>query len=274
MPLYLLIGINSIKAQALFEAASARYLTIGTYSAQNLDIAATRTNPASLAQLKKGAVAIFGERRFQLENLDMYAASAGLPTSSGNFAIHGSYFGFELSNRSQLSLAYGRKVNSKMDLGAAFHYLNIKQAGIYGGDHAITGSLSLLMHLTNTIHAGLNAYNPIKVAYGKNREEQIPAQYSFGIGYDVSDKLYVSGELVKSESQDINVNAGMQYRFVEKFLLRLGIATLTSNYYGGFGFLINDFRVDIAASYHPQLGFSPGLMLLYEFGTKHPTVVE
>lgn len=247
---------------------AARYLAMGAYSANQVDVYATRANPASLAQLGQASAAVYGERRFMLEGLNLYAASVGLPTKSGTFGVNATYFGSSLSNQSQFSLAYGRKVAARVDVGAAFHFHQISQAGIYGKASAITGSVGMLLHLTDKIHAGVNVYNPIRATYGKDKLERLPSQYSFGMGFEASDKLFVTGELVKEEGQSVNVNAGFQYQFVKQFFIRAGIATQTTNYFMGLGFRLKDFRLDVASSYHPQLGFSPGLMLLYAFGKK------
>jgi hypothetical protein len=252
-------------SQGILDPSGARYLCLGTYSIQNVDVYATRNNAASLAQLKLPAAAVYSERRFMMEDLTLFSGSVALTTGSGNFAIHGTYFGFELSNQTQLTLSYGRKLSAKADIGASFHYNQVKQAGIYGTANAITGSVGVLLHLTEKLHAGVNAYNPIRASYDKQKEEHIPAQYNFGMGYDVSEKLFVSAELVKTEGCSLNVNAGIQYRFIPQFFIKAGIATLTSNYYAGLGFNLKRFRLDIATSYHPQLGLTPGLMLLFEF---------
>lgn len=255
-------------AQSITDPVGAPYLSLGAYSSQFVDICATRSNPASLAQLKQSAVAVYGEKRFQLEELNLYNASAGLTTHSGNFALHGSYFGFDLSNQTQLALAYGRKINNRIDIGASFYYQQINQAGIYGKANAITAGVGLLIHLTDKIHAGINAYNPIRAAYDKAKEERLPSQYSFGMGYDASEKLFVSAEVVKTEDQNVNVNAGFQYQFIRQFFIRMGVATASASYNAGLGFKLKEFRMDVACSYHPQLGLSPGLLLLYEFGKK------
>jgi hypothetical protein len=36
----------------------------------------------------------------------------------------------------------------------------------------------------------------------------------------------------------------------------------------GVGLYIKTFRVDVTASYHPQLGVSPGLLILFNFKGK------
>lgn len=268
LPVACICLCNTGLTQTILQPAAARYLALGAYSTHNVDVYATRSNPASLSQLTQASIAIYGEKRFLLEDLNLYTASFALPTKSGTFAFHGTYFGSSLSNQSQMTLAYGRKITDKIDVGASFHYHQISQAGIYGKASAITGSVGFLLHLTDKIHAGLNVYNPIRAAYGRDKLEQLPSQYSFGVGFDASDKLFATTELVKEENQNLNVNVGFQYQFIRQFFIRAGIATQTTNYFLGLGFRLKDFRLDIATSYHPQLGFTPGLLLLYVFGKK------
>jgi hypothetical protein len=51
-------------------------------------------------------------------------------------------------------------------------------------------------------------------------------------------------------------------------MARVGIAANTSNIYAGVGLSLKSFRLDVVAGYHPQLGITPGLMLLYNFSKK------
>jgi hypothetical protein len=59
------------------------------------------------------------------------------------------------------------------------------------------------------------------------------------------------------------VNAGMQYQFTNQLLARLGISSATSTAWLGFGFSLKAFRLDAIAGYHPQLGITPGLLLVF-----------
>lgn len=268
----LLLAAAHGTAQGILPPVGARYLALGTYSAKYVDVYATRNNPASLAQLKRASVGVYAERRFLQENLNQYTASLGLPAAGGAFALHGSYLGFSLQNQTQLQLAYGLKLGSKVDIGAAFDYRSIRQSGIYGNSNAITGSVGMMLHLTEKIHAGVYAYNPLRAAWSKtNQEERLPSRYTFGLGYDASDKFFVSAELEQEEGQGVNINAGFQYQFVPQFFVRAGVGTLTSNYFVGLGFRLKDVRLDLATSYHPQLGLTPGLLLVLDFGKKAQT---
>jgi hemolysin activation/secretion protein len=199
----------------------------------------------------------------------MYSMSSAFRTNSGTFGLNGSYFGFAESNQTQLSLAYGRKVSSTVDVGASFHYHAISQAGIYGNSSAITGSLSMLWHLSEKIMAGFNVYNPFRAQWSKTTDdERLPSRYTFGLGYDASEKFFLTGELEKEEGQEVNVNLAIHYQLIPQVFIRGGIASLTSSYFAGLGIQLSDFRVDFATSFHPQLGVSPGVVLLYQFGKK------
>ncbi len=262
-----LLGFITVTGQVSVQPIAARYLPLGAYSNKFNDVFGARANAASLSTLKKGGIGVYGEKRYGVENLNMYAMSAALQTNSGNFGVYGSYFGFSQSNQAQLSLAYGRKITQAIDIGASFHYHTINQSGIYGSSSAITGSLSMLLHLSEKITAGFNIYNPFRASWSKVADdERLPARYTFGMGYDASDKFYLTAELEKEESQPLNVNVAMHYQFIPQLFVRGGVASQTSSYFAGLGMVFSDFRLDLATSFHPQLGVSPGVVLMYQFG--------
>jgi len=265
--MFLLLTIQkAVIAQSVSLPVAARYLGVFAYSEKQADVFAARVNAASLAGLTQSAVGVYGENRFGLQDLNMFNGAIGLVTHSGTFGVNASYFGFDQQNQTQLSLSYGRKIAKVVDVGASFHYLQLSQAGIYGSASAITGSVGILMHVGNRVQVGANAYNPFRTSWSNNKEEFIPSRYSFGIGMDVSDKIFIGTEINKEENLPVDVQAGIHYSFLPQFFVRGGIATQTSNYFAALGFQLPAFRIDIAASYHQQLGWSPGILLVARFG--------
>ena len=255
-------------AQPISQMVAARYPAFGVYSKNNVDVYATRNNAAALAQLPNSAAGVYAERRFLQEQLNLYTGSVGIVTKRGAFALHGNYYGFSLYHQMQLSLGYGLQVSDKIDVGVQFNYHTVSQGNGYGTASSINASAGAVFHLTSKIHAGINIYNPGGSKWSKTEGEKIPSQYTFGLGYEVSDKLFISGELVKEENLPTSVNAGLQYRFLPQFFARAGVSTAANNLYAGVGFNLTSFRIDVSASYHPQLGISPGVLLLFDFGKK------
>jgi len=256
-----------INGQTVRRPVAAVYTGLGAYSINHADVFSFTNNQASLAQMKSAAAGVYGERRFMLNELSLYQLAIAVPTNSGNFGVKAGYFGFSDYNESQMGLAYARKLGNKVDIGVQFNYNGIQVSG-YGNSSAINFEIGTIFHLTDKLHAGVHAYNPVGGKYGKNSEEKLASIYTVGLGYEASDKFFVSAEIEKEEHQPVNVNAGMQYKFLPQFMARAGIATNTSNVYAGVGLFLKTFRLDVVASYHPQLGVTPGLMLVYNFSKK------
>ena len=256
-----------INGQTVRRPVAAVYVGLGSYSIHHVDVFSFTNNQASLAQMKNAAAGIYGEKRFMLNELSLYQFAIAVPTNSGNFGIKAGYFGFSDYNESQMGLAYARKLGSKVDIGVQFNYNGIQASG-YGGATAINFEIGTVFHLTDELNAGVHAYNPVGGKFGKNAEEKLASIYTVGLGYEASDKFFVSAEIEKEENQTVSVNAGMQYKFLPQFMIRAGIATNTSNLYGGASLFLKTFRLDVVASYHPQLGITPGLMLVYNFSKK------
>ncbi|MCU0374529.1 MAG: hypothetical protein MUF24_04390 [Chitinophagaceae bacterium] len=275
MKQYILVGLLLLvlqaKAQVTSLPVSAGYLNLGAYSQKFNDVYGTRANVASLAGLQRGGVGAYAERRFMQDNMNFYSLSAAFKAGSGAFGLYGTYFGFSQSNNNQLSLAYARKVAQKVEVGAAFHYHLLNQASVYGNASAITGSVALRMYLSEKITAGVQVYNPVRAAWSKLPDEKLPARYSFGLGYDASDKFFISAEIEQEENQDLNVLASFQYIIVPQVFVRAGISTLASNYFAGVGLRLKDFRFDVSMAYHPRLGISPGALVMIDLGKNNTT---
>lgn len=251
-------------AQSLRKPIAAAYTGFGAYSVNHVDVFSITANQASLAQIKNPSLGVYGEKRFLLGATNMYSAIFALPTKQGNFAFQADYFGYESYNESQLGIAYARSVGTKLDVGVKFNYYSFRIPG-YHNSSAINFELGAIAHLTEKLNAGIHFYNPIGGTLSKTENEKLCSVYTFGIGYEASDDFLISAEIVKQEDFPVNVNVGMQYNFDKKFFARFGIASQTGSPYFGAGLSWENFRIDVSASYHPQLGISPGLMLIVNF---------
>ena len=251
-----------IEAQIVHSVVSAGYRGLGAYSLSHSDVFSFHSNQAALAQVKNFSAGVFTERRFMLKELAFYNASVALPTSSGNFGLDANYFGFTDYNETGLGLAFGRNLGSKVDVGVQFNYYNVKIPA-YGNASVINFEAGAIMHLTEKLNAGVHVYNPVGGKFGKDEQEKLSSVYSGGIGYEASDKFLISAEIEKEEDQPVNVNAGMQYKFLPQLFARGGVLTATSSIYFGVGIEWSSIRLDVTTSYHQQLGVTPGLMLIF-----------
>jgi len=247
-------------SQTVRSLVASPYIGFGAYSSNNVDVFSSQSNQASLAQLKQASAGVYGEKRFLLNELGLYDAALAIPTRSGTFGLNANYYGFSDYNESQLGLAYGRSLGSKVELGIQFNYYAVRIAG-YGSASAINFELGTILHLTDHLNVGLHVYNPLSGKLGKDEEERLASVYSAGFGYEPSDKFFVGLEIKKEENKPVDVNAGFQYQFLAQLLVRLGISAGTSTMFLGFGFKWRSMRLDATASFQPQLGITPGLLL-------------
>ena len=264
LPLIFLCISFTTRGQHIRRPVPANYTGLGAYSLNSADVFSFTANQASLAQLKSASAGVFAERRYFLEELSSYTAAFGLPTQSGSFGLKMNYYGFSDYNESQIGLAYARKLGAKVDLGAQFNYNGIRIAG-YGNDAAVSFEIGTVLHLTDKLHAGIHVNNAVGGKFGKDQQEKLASVYTFGMGFEPSDKFYLGTDIVKEQDQPVNVNAGIQYKFLSRLLARAGISTTTSTTWIGIGLFMKSFRIDVTTSIHSQLGITPGLMLVYNF---------
>lgn len=258
---------GNIHAQTVRLPVSSSYISVGTYSASHIDLLNSGTNQAALAQINNVAAAVFSERRFLLENMNLYRASISVPTIGGTFAVNTGYFGSADYNESQVSLAYGRKLSDKIDIGVQFNYNNFWVAS-YGNASAINLEAGAIIHLTDKLHAGFHAANLAGGKIGKNGEEKLASVFKAGFGYEGSEKLVVNAEIIKVENQPVNVVAGFQYKLIPQILVRAGISSTSSTGFAGVGLTLKSFRLDLTSSFHQQLGITPGLLVLFNFNNQ------
>ena len=261
------MALTTSEAQSIRKPIASPYPGLGAYSSHHLDVFSVTANQAALAQLKDFSLGIYGERRFLMGVTDMYSTVFVLPSQNGNFAFQADYFGYKNYNESQLGVAYARSLGAKLDVGIKFNYYSFRIPA-YQQSTTVNFELGVIAHLTEQLHAGIHFYNPVGGHLSKTDNEKLGSAYTFGLGYEAGESFFISAEIVKQENLPVNVNAGVQYNFDRQFFARVGISSENETPYAGAGISWNQLRLDVSASYHPQLGISPGLMLIVHFKSR------
>jgi len=254
--------ILTLNAQVLRHSAAAEYTAFGVYTKKHIDGFSFTGNPASLSSVKNVSVGMYAERKFLLQELSDYKVVFNLPVTVGAFGLFADHSGSAAYGETSLELSYGRSLGNKADIGVGFSYHMINISG-YGKASAICPDIGILIHLSEKLHAGFHMSNPVAGKFGTDKQEKLASVYCFGTGYDASDKFSFYMEVEKEEDQPVNVHAGFQYKIIPLLLTRMGIASATSSLWIGVGLLRDAWRLDITASYHPQLGLTPGILFLF-----------
>ena len=268
----LLFIINDCLSQSLRQPITTIYTSLAAYSSLQQDVFSSLNNQAALANVKNISAGVYGERRFLLTATSLYSAAVAVATTNGNFGVNIKYSGFKNFNESQIGLAYARSMGKKVDVGIQFNYYSYNVPS-YNNSGTVNVEIGTIIHLTDKLNLGLHLYNPIGGKFSKT-DEKLTTAFTVGAGYDVNDNFFIGTEIVKEENFPVNINTGIQYHFMKQFFARVGIASATSSGYAGFGVGWNNLRLDVTGSYHPQLGLSPGLLLIMNFGKPAKTTVD
>ncbi len=244
-------------------AAGSRGLAMGDASVTFNDINSLFANEAGLAQLKNPGLLAFAEQRFFISELRSLNAGVAYPTKSGVFGLQVSSFGFEDYREQRIGLAYARQLSSKLDIGASFQYY-VWQITEYGNLGVPSFQLGLQAKLAPVLRLGVHLANPIgqEIVEGEN----LPTVFRLGLAYLPTKQLQLHAEVEKDIDFEARVKMGLEYHISDPLFIRVGIQTNPSFFSFGLGYVIQkNIKIDIAANYHQQLGFSPGFTIIGQF---------
>lgn len=259
---YCLLILN-LRAQIIHSDISSKYIESGVYSTHFINPFSFTANPAILASQQKIAAGLYSEKIFLIQEISYSSLAVSFPSYAGGIGVQANYFGFTEFNDMQAGVAYAKKLAQTVELGIQVHYNSIHIAG-YGNANAIGFDVGMMLHPSEKINIGMRVSNPMGGKFGKNANEKLATVCILGIGYEASQEVFVSFELNKEESRPLDVTAALQYILAKQFFAQIGIESASASPYAGIGLSWKDFRVDISTSYHPDLGFSPALLLIFK----------
>lgn len=245
----------------VFIANNARSVGLGGSGVAFTGLSSLGNNPAGLAELESWGGGVQAEQRFLLAELQLLTAAGAIPTSSGNFGLQINYFGFEAYNEQKIGLTYARKLFDQLYLGAQLGVFNTRIPE-YGSRALITFDLGLLAPLSREISFGFHLLNPMRMEIIDG--EYLATVLRFGLDYRPAEKIHLLAEVEKDIQQAARVHAGLEYQIIDPLFLRLGVATEPVSMSFGFGYVLaGGLSIDVAASYHQVLGFTPAFGLVY-----------
>lgn len=242
-------------AQTVQDPVGSGFARLEAYAAAPGHALGWAANQAALVQVQSFTASVYGKKRFLLQELSFYQLAVALPLSAGSFGLQVATFGSSGYSKSKTGLAYARSLGKTVQVGVQFNYLHYRMAG-YGAAGAVNFEAGALFLLSDQLRAGLQVYNPTRSALGPWENERLPARFTSGLGYEVYKKLLIATEIIKEERLPVTVHTGLQYRIARQL-------TAKGGFYISTGYRLQLFQLEVAASVHPQLGLTPGLMLTF-----------
>jgi len=220
-------------------------------------------NQAGLASLKSFDAGVYYENRFGLASL----SDKGLFVASrlGKGVLAGSYhsFGYSEYASSKGGIAYAMGLGEKLDVGIQLNYYSVRLGENYGRAMAVSAEGGFIYRLNSKITLAAHISNPNRAKLSEYLDERIPAVFRMGGAYAFSKQVMLTGEVYKDTQFDAAVRAGLEYKITESVAVRGGFASAPRQFTFGFGWKLNQWMLDMAAAYHPVLGFNPHVSFTY-----------
>jgi hypothetical protein len=233
----------------------ARAAGFGNASVGMYDANSVITNQAGMAFMNTLAVVAYAEQRYLIPELRNFGIGAVLPVPSGTFGLTLNQFGFEEFKQQKVGVSYSRKLFENFSVGAQFDYFQTRISE-YGNKGTLTFEAGMLVFISKKLTAGTHIFSPARVEIAEG--EELPTTYRIGLGYFPSAKVTMAFEMQKEIDAPTQLKAGLEYWPIKPLCLRVGVNTKPDKVAFGFGFFIkHGIKLDVAASYHQVLGFSP-----------------
>lgn len=233
---------------------------------------AVQHNQGALAFVKELGAGIYYENKFLVPELGLNALSLALPTKSGTFGLIYHSFGYSQYRESKFGISYGMKLGEKIGVGIGVNYNGIRIGDIYGNSAALTTEIGFRYAINEQLTLGAHVFNLNRAKLAVYNNEYIPTIFRLGAQYSFSKKIFLTTEANLDMEHPLVVKGGIEYRALDILVIRAGVSTNPLFNSFGFGLYFNNFQLDVAASYHQVLGFSPQAGLNFVLAKKNKPV--
>lgn len=249
----------------------ARSAAMGNASVSLSDVWSAQHNQAGLGFLRDPSAGVYYENRFLLKELSVRGAAVAVPIKAGTFGLCVTNFGYSAYNENKYSLSFAKSFGNKLSAAVAMDYLTTHIAEGYGNTGALAAEAGIIAKPVKNLTIGVYVFNPTRAKVSDYDNERLPTIIRLGGDYNFSDRVTLAIETDKDIAQKAEFKAGLEYKAVKEFYLRIGVSTNPGLTCFGFGINLKNFKMDVSATYHQVLGISPQLGLSYTLArTKQP----
>lgn len=252
-------------------AVGGKSKAMGDVSVALVDFWSCNNNQGALGFYNKSGIGIHYDNRYLLASTStMMVSGVYYADKIGSFALNAQFYGDHNFGKIQIGAAYARAFANVFGVALQFDYLyNYFGNGYYGHRSGFTFEVGFFGQITPNFSLALHLYNParLKMVTYNDTKEYIPTLIRFGGAYIFDKRCTLALEVEKDLDMPLSFAGGVEYVFSKYFSLRGGVRYPKFSCSLGVGFRFKQCSIDIASSYHADLGFSPQISLLYEFNS-------
>jgi len=260
-PLFLVAGDGN-------SVVGSRVKGMGDVATAVSDFWSVSNNQAAMPFYGKMATGIYYDNRYLLKETSAAALGFTFPLKNGSdvFGANLYHYGGGNYGEMKVGLAYAKSFASVFSFGLQFDYLlDYFGEATYGKRSGFTFETGIYGQVTKHFSLGFHVYNParLKMVTYNNITEYIPTILRLGLAYKFPEKCLIGFDIEKNLDTKMQYHAGVEYIVHQYVILRGGLRFPDFSFSLGFGTQYKGLSIDIASSYHPHLGYSPQLGLVY-----------
>jgi hypothetical protein len=237
----------------------------GNWSRLFVSSAAPFCTPSSFALFGDPAVRIEHDRPYFIEGLSDTKLYFILPvTAHAAAGLAVTRFGNDVFNELRVSAGYGRRLSDHWNIGILFSYEHTKIKGFTGS--AGLYSAAGLQYFGKGFSAGLFAHTSFS---DKQSQPKLFQQIGIGFAKEWSGQFYSDLQMFIQPGNKQTVNASLQYRIWEGWLIALRAETNPLRYGIETGMGWRKWHLLFSGNWHPALGWSPGIAISFPSGSQN-----
>ncbi len=224
-------------------------------------------NQAGMMHTENVTAALYTENRFLLPELSRASFAVIIPFSGSTLGVSFNGFGSSLYREGKAGIAYARSFGDKLSAGLQISYHFAALADGYGQSGTAVAELGIIYELKPGLQIASHVFNPTRAGRSGCARPgsctNISTVIRTGLSYSFSDKVRLNLETAKDIRFPPVFRAGVEYVAGEAFVFRTGVSTRPVQNAFGIGFRRGRLKIDLAATYHYALGYSPGVAMIY-----------
>lgn len=232
------------------------------------DIWSSHNNQAGLAILRTPGAAFACQIPFLVKELKRAALVIALPVHGGTIGLDVTSFGFSLYTENKCGLSFARAFGKNFSAGVQMDYLSTQIAEGYGNSARLAAEAGIQARILKGLVFAAHIYNPTRSPISASTSERIPTTLRMGLSYTSSPKVMVYLEAEKDSWHNPIFKTALEYNPRPELSLRAGVSNNPSLMSFGFGLLSPHFRLDLASSWNPILGYTPTVGIAYRIRNK------
>ncbi len=216
-------------------------------------------DPASIVQFNSISAGIAWGNRFQMDPLRHQSAAVAGFVWGWPAAVGISMFGDELYNESIWSIATGRRITARMDIGGVLNYYTLVIKG-YGHSSSIGLNIGWRFKLEDQLvwFGSLNNFNGATIG---RTNDPLPQVLSTGLWYSPQEELNCVIEWTQDTIYESRIKFSGQFLILPWFGVYVGYASVPGQFTGGLNIDYKYTKIFYAFTTHPHLAVSHWLGL-------------